>query len=43
MEDAFQGLDQQSLFNPITKKTFSVMISWLSASDIYKFLELNSN
>ncbi len=24
MEDAFQGLDQQSLFNPITKKTWTV-------------------
>ena len=24
MEDAFQGLDQQSLFEPITKKTFTV-------------------
>ncbi len=24
MEDAFQGLDQQSLFTPITKKTWTV-------------------
>ena len=24
MEDAFQGLDQQSLFEPVTKKTFTV-------------------
>ena len=24
MEDAFQGLDQQSLFDPVTKKTFTV-------------------
>ena len=24
MEDAFQGLDQQSLFNPITKKTWTI-------------------
>ena len=24
MEDAFQGLDQQSLFAPVTKKTFTV-------------------
>ena len=24
MEDAFQGLDQQSLFNPITKKVWTV-------------------
>ena len=24
MEDAFQGLDQQSLFSPITKKTWTV-------------------
>ena len=24
MEDAFQGLDQQALFNPITKKTWTV-------------------
>jgi len=24
MEDAFQGLDQQSLFKPVTKKTFTV-------------------
>ena len=24
MEDAFQGLDQQSLFTPITKKTWTI-------------------
>ena len=36
MEDAFQGLDQQSLFNPITKKTWTV-------TDVKKIPNIFSN
>ena len=30
MEDAFQGLDQQSLFTPITKRNALVETTWIS-------------
>jgi len=36
MEDAFQGLDQQSLFNPITKKTWTI-------TDVKKIPSIFSN